>query len=100
MITADRDVTNNLIRHVLKTFQENVQDEALTDVNGRQITFRATDDLDKGLNGTDGMSYSLIGDGKFQSEKGFKCAPASNSWISIPDEYGHNAMPQVCFIVQ
>ncbi|XP_021930459.1 protocadherin Fat 4-like isoform X2 [Zootermopsis nevadensis] len=40
----------------------NIPDTALTDVNGRKIIFEAIDDLDNGLNGTIGMSYSLKGD--------------------------------------
>lgn len=71
---------------MLQTAQGNIPDTALTDVNGRKIIFEAIDDLDNGLNGTIGMSYSLKGDGKFESERGFTCAPANSSLI-LPEKF-------------
>lgn len=40
----------------------------LVDVTGKKMVFSAIDDKDRGLNGTLGMTYSVIGDGKFPSE--------------------------------
>jgi hypothetical protein len=63
--TANGDATNILIFHILRTLQENVVGTVLTDSNGRKMIFSAIDDNDNGLNGTDGISYSVMGDGKF-----------------------------------
>jgi hypothetical protein len=62
---------------VFKPLQGNIPNKALTDVNGKRIVFRASDESDQGLNGTEGITYSLTGDGKFQPEKVFWCALAS-----------------------
>ena len=40
----------------------------MSDVNGKEMVFIAIDDKDNGLNGTEGMKYSVVGDGKFPSE--------------------------------
>jgi hypothetical protein len=51
-----------------------LQDEAnkpgsvMFDVDGNEMVFIAIDDKDKGLNGTLGMKYFVMGDGKFTSE--------------------------------
>jgi hypothetical protein len=68
MITVCRHLSITSIFHVLKILQGNKLNTGLTEVNGRKVVFSATDDKDKGLNGTDGMSYDITGDGKFQSE--------------------------------
>jgi len=52
----------------MKILQDNVPGKVLTDVNGIKMVFSAIDDKDNGLNGTEGMKYSVIGDGKFPSE--------------------------------
>jgi hypothetical protein len=41
---------------------DNVPGKVLTDVNGIKMVFSAIDDKDNGLNGTEGMKYSVIGD--------------------------------------
>jgi hypothetical protein len=48
--------------------QDNTPGNVLTDLNGNNMIFSAIDDQDNGLNGTAGMKYSVIGDGKFPSE--------------------------------
>jgi len=52
----------------MNILQENSPGNVLSDVNGKRMVFSAIDDKDKGLNGTAGMTYSVIGDGKFPSE--------------------------------
>jgi hypothetical protein len=52
----------------MKILQDNSPGNALTDVNGVKMIFSAVDPLDKGPNGTEGMTYSVIGDGKFCSD--------------------------------
>jgi hypothetical protein len=37
----------------------------LTDVNKRKVIFNAVDNKDNGYNGTDGIYYTVTGDGKF-----------------------------------
>jgi hypothetical protein len=52
----------------MKILQDNTQGNVLIDVNGKEMVFNATDDKDKGRNGTEGMTYSVIGDGEFPAE--------------------------------
>jgi hypothetical protein len=54
-----------LIFDVLKNLQGNKVGTVLTDVNKRKMVFVAKDSKDNGYNGTDGMSYTVIGEGKF-----------------------------------
>lgn len=41
---------------------DNSPGNVLSDVNGVRMVFSAVDTIDKGLNGTEGMTYSVIGD--------------------------------------
>jgi len=52
----------------MKILQDNGPGKVLSDVNGNKMVFSAIDDKDRGLNGTAGMTYFVIGDGKFPSE--------------------------------
>jgi len=52
----------------MKILQDNTPGNVLSDVNGVKMVFSAVDNKDKGRNGTEGMTYSVIGDGKFRSE--------------------------------
>jgi hypothetical protein len=48
--------------------QGNSLNRVLIDVNGKEMIFSAIDDVDNGLNGTEGMTYAVLGDGKFTSQ--------------------------------
>jgi hypothetical protein len=52
----------------MKIFQYNTPGKVLSDVQGNQMIFSAIDEKDNGLNGTKGMTYSVIGDGTFTSQ--------------------------------
>jgi hypothetical protein len=52
----------------MKILQDNSPGNVLSDVNGVKMVFSAIDPYDKGLNGTEGMNYSVTGDGKFRFE--------------------------------
>jgi hypothetical protein len=52
----------------MNILQGNTPGKVLTDNNGTKMIFSAVDPKDNGLNGTDGMIYSVLGDGKFPSE--------------------------------
>jgi hypothetical protein len=52
----------------MKILQGNVPGSVLSDVNGNKMVFNAIDDDDEGINGTEGITYSVNGDGKFPSE--------------------------------
>jgi hypothetical protein len=48
--------------------QGNKLGTVLTDVNGREMIISAIDEEDNGINGTQGMTYTVYGDGKFTSQ--------------------------------
>jgi hypothetical protein len=52
----------------MKILQDNSQGNVLIDVNGNKMVFSAVDYKDNGLNGTEGMTYSVVGDGEFPAE--------------------------------
>ena len=52
----------------MKILQDNSPGNVLSDVNGKEMVFIAIDDKDNGHNGTEGMKYSVVGDGKFPSK--------------------------------
>jgi hypothetical protein len=49
----------------LKILQDNKVGTVVTDVNKRKMVFIAEDTKDNGYNGTEGMSYTVKGEGKF-----------------------------------